>query len=72
MSEQYRFCCYCMDVQAHLNLYCTHTGMLLRLFSHAVADTRVVQKVLSLIGLLSFIPGIFQNVSLHMNGVLNG
>ena len=33
--------------------------------------TRAVQKVLSLIGFLSFIPGIFYNASLHLNGVLN-
>ena len=33
--------------------------------------TRVVQKVLSLKGFLSFIPGIFYNASLHLNGVLN-
>ena len=34
-------------------------------------ETRVMQKVLSLIGFLSFIPGIFLNASLHLNGVLN-
>ena len=33
--------------------------------------TRIVQKVLSLIGFLCFIPGIFYNASLHLNGVLN-
>ena len=35
------------------------------------SNTRVMQKVLSLIGFLGFIPGIFQNTSLHLNGVLN-
>ena len=33
--------------------------------------TRVMQKVLSLTGLPGFIPGIFINASLHLNGVLN-
>ena len=34
-------------------------------------STRVVQKVLSLIGFLGFISGIFLNALLHLNGVLN-
>ena len=32
---------------------------------------RVIQKVLSLIGFLGFIPGIFKNALLHLNAVLN-
>ena len=36
-----------------------------------IRSTTVVQKVLSLIGFLRFIPGIFKNASLHLNGVLN-
>ena len=44
-------------------------------FEHTLSPvyyyTRVVQKVLSLIGFLGFIPGIFQNASLHLNGVSN-
>ena len=32
--------------------------------------TRVLQNVLSLIGFLSYIPGISKNASLHLNGVL--
>ena len=44
---------------------------MIKSISMTIFSTRVVEKVLSLIGFLSFIPGIFLNVSLHLNGVLN-